>query len=112
MLQDRLSDLRLREAMNTQGNSGRVRLLLDSEHYEAWKKRNMELFDQLPENVRYALNETGVEADCAKLLAALKNDVPEEMVIEAIESQARINRADAARQSGLNRKDRRALRLH
>lgn len=72
------------------------RPMLSDEAYEKWEQMNCVLFEQLPENVRLCLRDEAVQADCGKLLQALKLGVTEEMVIDAILSEAR-ERRDHAR---------------
>jgi len=47
----------------------------------------MEAFDRLPPEIRLALKETGIEADCMRLEAALKT-IPPFMVLEEIFKRA------------------------
>lgn len=78
--------------------------ILTEDQMRDWTRRNMECFDQLPDDVRYALRETGVNADCGKLQQALALGVPVEAVVAEIEARAN------AQASAMNRADRRQMK--
>jgi hypothetical protein len=53
----------------------------------------MNAFDELPDDVRIAIRETGVEVDCMKLKLALAKGVPVQIVCDTILEKATSQRA-------------------
>ena len=68
---------------------GIARPILTPEQMRDWQRDNMEAFDRLPAEVRYALRSCDIEADCKKLESAMALGVSEQMVIDAILARAK-----------------------
>jgi hypothetical protein len=77
-------------------HAGGPRLMLDARQFDRWQRANMDAFDRLPDDVRMAIRETGVEVDCAKIERALQLGVPIEIVCETI-----LTKGASQRQAGL-----------
>ena len=73
-------------------STGGPRLLLDAKAFDRWQRANMDAFDRLPDDVRMAIRETGVEVDCLKLERALQLGVPIEIVCETILEKGKAQR--------------------
>lgn len=64
--------------------SGGPHAMLSDEHYDIWARENNELFDKLPQSVRDAIKECGIDMDHGKLLRCVAIGIPETSIIAEI----------------------------